>query len=234
MSIAGRSGAVPSLPATLIGDMAGGAMFLAFGLVCALLEAKGSGRGQMVDAAMVDGVSTLTGLVHSLRSSSNWPDKPEQNFFLHSSPFYDCYECADGKHITLGAIEPQFYNELLQRLDLEDVAPADQHDSRQWPALKARVAVRIKSRTREEWCGLLEGTDVCFAPVLSLDEAAQHPHQRARGNFIAVEGHLQPSPSPRFSRSTPRPPQAGTPAGEHTREILGELGFTDDQIDALS
>jgi alpha-methylacyl-CoA racemase len=234
MAIASRAGAAPSLPATLLGDMAGGAMFLAFGLVCALLEARTSGSGQVVDAAMVDGVSTLTGLVHSLRGSGNWNDKPEQNFFLHGSPFYDSFECADGRHITLGAIEPQFYNELLQRLELEDVDPAGQHDTSQWPALRARVAARIRSRTRQQWSDLLEGTDVCFAPVLSLAEAAEHEHQRARGNFVSVEGHLQPAASPRFSRSAVRAPQPGTKPGANTQEILQEIGFDEAQIKSLS
>ena len=234
LSIAGREGTAPSLPATMVGDLAGGAMFLAFGLVCALLEARTSGQGQVVDAAMVDGVSTLTGLIHSLRGGGIWRDKPTQNFFLHSSPFYDSFECADGRFVTLGAIEPQFYNELLQRLELDDVDPAAQHDTRQWPALRDRVAARIRSKTREEWCALLEGTDACFAPVLSLTEAAEHAHSRARGNFVAVEGHLQPAASPRFSRSTPRAPQAGPAAGAHSREVLAELGFDDTQIASLT
>jgi len=233
MAIASREGVAPSLPATLIGDMAGGAMFLAFGLVCALLESKTSGRGQVVDAAMIDGVGTLTALLHSLRGTGLWSDRPAQNFFLHSSPFYDSFECADGRFVTLGAIEPQFYADLLQRLDLADVDPAQQYDTREWPALRERVAAQIKRRTRDEWTALLEGTDVCFAPLLSLAEAAAHPHQQARGNFVQVDGQLQPAASPRFSRSQPRAPQAGPSPGEHGRELLAELGFDARQIDAL-
>ena len=233
MSVGTRPGTAPSVPVTVIGDMGGGAMFLAFGIVCALLEAKGSGRGQVVDAAVIDGVGMLTALIHSMRGGGLWSDDPERNLFLHGSPFYDSFECADGKHVTLGAIEPQFYNELLQRLELEDVDPAGQHDWRQWPALRQRVAARIRSKTRDEWCRLLEGTDVCFAPVLSLHEAAEHEHQRARGNFVAVEGHLQPSPAPRFSRSVPREPQPGAIAGQHDEQILAELGLPPERIAAL-
>lgn len=234
LSIAGRPGVAPSLPATLIGDMAGGAMFLAFGLVCALLEAKASGRGQVVDAAMIDGVGTLTALIHSLRGTGLWSERPAENFFLHSSPFYDSFECADGQYLTLGAIEPQFYRELLQRLELGDVDPALQYDTRQWPALRERVAARVRSKTRDEWATLLEGTDACAAPVLSLAEAARHPHSQARGNFTEVQGQLQPAASPRFSRSQTRVPQAGPIPGAHTRELLSELGFDTAQIDQLA
>ena len=230
LAMAGREGVAPSLPATLLGDMAGGAMFLAFGLVCALLEAKTSGRGQVVDAAIVDGVGTLTALIHSLRSDGLWSEQPAQNFFLHSSPFYDSFECADGRHVTLGAIEPQFYRELLQRLDLTDVDPDQQYDTRLWPALREQVSQRIKSRTRDAWSDLLSGTEVCFAPVLSLAEAASHPHQVARGNFALIDGHLQPAASPRFSRSKTRAPQAGPAPGAHTQQILAELELQADAV----
>ena len=233
MSVGARGGTAPSLPATIIGDMGGGAMFLAFGIVCALLEARSSGRGQVVDAAVVDGVGMLTALMHSMRGAGLWSDNPERNFFLHGSPFYDSFECADGRHVTFGAIEPQFYDELLQRLDLEDVDPTGQHDWRQWPTLRQRVAARIRSKTRDEWCRLLEGTDICFAPVLSLQEAAEHEHQRARGNFAAVGGQLQPAPAPRFSRSVLREPQPGATAGQHGEQILAELGLHPEQIAAL-
>jgi alpha-methylacyl-CoA racemase len=234
LSIATRAGVAPSLPATLLGDMGGGAMFLAFGLVCALLEARASGRGQVVDAAMVDGVGALSALIHSLRGSGVWSDRPAQNFFLHSSPFYDSFECADGLFVTLGAIEPQFYRELLQRLELSDVDPAQQYDTRQWPALRERVAGRIKTKTRDQWTALLEGSDVCFAPVLSLAEAAAHPHSKARGNFVEIDGHWQPAAAPRFSRSKTRAPQRGPLAGAHGPELLAELGFDAAQIASLT
>lgn len=228
-SIAGRAGTAPSLPATLIGDMAGGAMFLAFGLLCAILEAQRSGQGQIVDAAMIDGVGALSALIHSMRGNGMWPDAPQPNLFLHDSPFYDSFECADGRHITLGAIEPQFYSELLRLLALNDVDPAQQFDTRRWPALRLRVAARIKSKSQSEWCAVLEGSAACFAPVLTFEEAAEHPHQQARGNFVKVEGAMQPAAAPRFSRSTVRPPQAGPAPGQHGLDILSELGFTAEQ-----
>lgn len=234
LSIATRQGVAPSLPATLLGDMAGGAMFAAFGIVCALLEAKQSGKGQVIDAAMIDGVGMLTALIHSLRNTGLWSDKPEQNFFLHSSPFYDSFECADGRYLTLGAIEPQFYRELLQRLDLHDVDPSQQYDASSWPSLRQRVAERIRTRTRDEWAALLEGSDACAAPVLTLAEAAEHAHQRSRGNFVRVGGQLQPAPAPRFSRTPGRQPEPGPSPGTHTAAVLAELGFTQTEIDALT
>ena len=233
MSISTRAGVAPSLPATLIGDMAGGAMFLGFGIVCAMLEAQRSGKGQVVDAAMIDGVGMLTALIHSLRGEGQWLDQPAYNFFLHSSPFYDSFECADGRYFTLGAIEPAFYREMLQRLGLADVDPRQQYDMSAWPALRERVAVTMKTKTRDEWAALLEGTDACAAPVLSFDEAAAHPHQQARGNFVEVEGKRQPAPAPRFSRTPARQPQPGPAPGAQTREVLAELGLGAEQIAAL-
>ncbi|TDP71770.1 CaiB/BaiF CoA transferase family protein [Roseateles toxinivorans] len=225
LSLSARAGAAPTIPATMIGDMAGGALFLAFGLVCALHEARSSGRGQVIDAAMVDGVNTMATLIHSLRAQNFWRDAPEQNFFLHSSPFYDSFECADGKHLSLGAIEPQFYAELLRRLGFDDVDASRQYQVRDWPELRARVAERLLTRTRDAWCGVLEGTDACVAPVLSLAEAPEHPHNRARGNFVEVDGVLQPAPSPRFSRTPARAPQSPPEPGAHTQDILQELGL---------
>ncbi|MDR7271337.1 alpha-methylacyl-CoA racemase [Pelomonas saccharophila] len=201
LSTATRAGVAPSIPATLIGDMGGGAMFLAFGLMAALWEAQRSGRGQVVDAAMVDGVGLLSTLMHSLRAAGGWSDAPAQNFFLHSSPFYDCFECADGRFVSLGALEPQFYAELLQRLGLTDVDPAAQQDRDRWPALRDRVAARIREQTRDEWTARLEGTNVCFAPVLTLAEAPLHPHAQARGSFVQTDaGDWQPAAAPRFKR----------------------------------
>ncbi len=200
LSIASRAGVPPSIPATLIGDMGGGAMLLAFGVMCALWEAQRSGRGQVVDAAMVDGVGLLSSLLHSLRAVGQF-GPPERNAFLHQSPFYDCFECADGRFVSLGALEPAFYAELLQRLGLRDVDPRRQYAHADWPALRERVSARLREQTQAQWCALLEGTNVCFAPVLSLDEAPLHPHAQARGAFVQVDGHWQPAPAPRFSRS---------------------------------
>lgn len=225
LSTSCRAGQAPVMPPTIVGDMAGGAMFLAFGLMCALHEAKNSGRGQVVDAAMIDGVAAMSGLVHQMRHNGFWRDEPERNLFLNSSPFYEVFECADGQHITLGAIEPQFYAELLKRLGLDDVNPASQYDHRAWPALKARIAAQIRTRSRAEWQALLEGTDVCFAPVLSLAEAAEHPHNAARGMFVDVQGQRQPAAAPRLSRTPARQPAPGALCGEHTDELLRELGL---------
>jgi alpha-methylacyl-CoA racemase len=233
MSLAARPGALPSIPPTLIGDMGGGAMFLLVGMLSALLEARLSGRGQVVDAAIVDGAATLTALVHSMRGTGYWRDDPQQNFFAHTSPFYEVFACADGRQVTLGAIEPQFYAELMQRLGLDDVDPQRQYHSADWPALKARVAALLRTRPRDYWCALLEGSDACFAPVLDLDEASRHPHNVARGVFVEVDGKTQPAPAPRFSRTPQREPGAGGYPGEHTDALLVELGLAPGEIARL-
>ncbi|MDH4288883.1 MAG: CoA transferase [Aquincola sp.] len=233
MSIAGRPGEAPMIPATLVGDMGGGAMFLAFGVVCALLEARASGRGQVVDAAMVDGVAALSSLVHQRRSAQSWSDEPTRNFFLGTSPFYDVFECADGRYVSLGAIEPAFYAELLTRLGLDDVDPASQYKVEEWPALRARIAALLRSQPLAHWCECLEGSDACFAPVLTLTEAPQHPHLAARGTFVQVSGRTLPAPVPRLSRSGARAPKAGPRPGEHTDEVLAQFGFDAQRLRAL-
>ena len=225
LSTSARPGQAPVIPPTIVGDMAGGAMFLAFGLVSALLEAQKSGLGQVVDAAMIDGVTAMSGLMHQMRSNGSWVDQVEHNFFSNASPFYEVFECSDGQYISLGAIEPQFYAQLLKLLKLDDVDPALQYDTRTWPQLKQRMAETIQQKTRAEWQILLEGTDVCFAPVLSLTEAAEHPHNKSRALFVNVNGQQQPAPAPRFSRSMLREPSPGALCGEHTQEVLAELGI---------
>lgn len=225
LSTSSRPGQAPVIPPTIVGDMAGGAMFLAFGLVSALLEAQKSGLGQVVDAAMIDGVTAMSGLMHQMRSNGSWVDQVEHNFFSNASPFYEVFECSDGQYISLGAIEPQFYAQLLKLLKLDDVDPALQYDTRTWPQLKQRMAATIQQKTRAEWQILLEGTDVCFAPVLSLTEAAEHPHNKSRALFVNVNGQQQPAPAPRFSRSMLREPSPGALCGEHTQEVLAELGI---------
>lgn len=225
LSTSARPGQAPVIPPTIVGDMAGGAMFLAFGLVSALLEAQKSGLGQVVDAAMIDGVTAMSGLMHQMRSNGSWVDQVEHNFFSNVSPFYEVFECSDGQYISLGAIEPQFYAQLLKLLKLDDVDPALQYDTRTWPQLKQRMAETIQQKTRAEWQILLEGTDVCFAPVLSLTEAAEHPHNKSRALFVNVNGQQQPAPAPRFSRSMLREPSPGALCGEHTQEVLAELGI---------
>jgi alpha-methylacyl-CoA racemase len=181
---------------------------------------------------MVDGVNALGMLVHQMRAVGFWKDA-SRNFFLNGSPFYETFECADGKAVTLGAIEPQFYAELLRRLGLDDVDPGRQHRIEDWPALKTRVAARLREKTRDEWCALLEGTDACFAPVLTHDEAAAHPHAQARGLMVEVDGQRQPAPAPRLSRTPAHAPSSGIVAGQHTDAVLTELGLDATAIAAL-
>ena len=229
----GRAGQAPLPPLNLVGDFGGGGMLLAIGILAALVERGSSGRGQVVDAAMVDGASTLMALMHGMRAAGFWSDQRGSNMLDTGAPFYDVYETADGKYVSLGSIEPQFYAELLRLtgLDAEDLPP--QMDRSQWPEGKERVAKLMKTRTRDEWCEIMEGTDVCFAPVLSMAEAPEHPHSRARKAFIEVEGVVQPAPSPRFGR-TPgavrRPPAR---AGEHTDEVLQDWGFSSEDVARL-
>ncbi len=225
LAASAREGGRPMIPATIVGDMGGGAMLLAFGVVCALFEARASGKGQVVDAAMVDGVALLSTLIAQMRGSGFWRDDLRANFFLGASPFYDVFCCADGKHISLGAIEPPFFAELMRRLGLDDIDPAAQFDPRTWPALRARVEALIATRTRDEWCAVLEGTDACFAPVLGFGESAAHPHMRARGTWAEVDGTMQPAPAPRLSRTPARSPTRGARKGEHTAQVLAEIGL---------
>jgi alpha-methylacyl-CoA racemase len=201
LSLSARPGERPMLPPTVVGDGAG-ALGLAYGIVCGVLQARLSGQGTVVDAAIVDITSMLGGLAHWLHGSGALGgmhgDERAPSAF-HDAPFYDVYECADGRFITLGALEPQFYALLLHKLELTDVDPRAQYDASTWPPLKARFTALFRSRTRDQWSALLEGTDVCFAPVLTLDEAAAHPHNRARGGFDAAPGGgVQAAPAPRF------------------------------------
>ena len=238
MATSMRPGQAPVLPPTIVGDMAGGAMFLLFGITCAMLEAQKSGKGQVVDAAMIDGVAAMSGLIHQMRSGMGyWKDHPAQNHFLNTSPFYEVFECADGKHITLGAIEPQFYALLLQKLGLADVDPKRQYKTADWPALKTRVAEIVRSKTQAQWCEELEGSDVCFAPVLSLQDAPSHPHNAQRHLFVDLEVdgaiHRQPAPAPRFSRTTARQPEQGTKIGQDTDAVLASVGYGAEEIAQL-
>jgi alpha-methylacyl-CoA racemase len=221
----GRRTDPPVPPLNLVGDYGGGGMVLAFGMVCALYEARHSGLGQVIDAAMVDGTAALTAIVHGLRAAGEWLDEREANLVDGGAHFYGVYETADGGYISIGSIEPRFYGELLRRIGLGDAELPEQNDRAAWPELRRRLQEVFLTQTRDEWCRLLEGAEVCFAPVLSPAEAPAHPHNVARGTFVEVAGVVQPAPAPRFSR-TPgavrRPPAR---PGEHTDEILAELGL---------
>jgi len=229
----GRAGEAPVPPLNLVGDFGGGGMYLAFGMVCALLEARSSGQGQVVDAAMVDGAASLMTAFFGLAGTPFWSEERGTNMLDTGAHFYNVYETADNKFITLGPLEPQFYAELRQRLGLDGSEWDQQMDRAAWPDLKKKLAAVIAQRTRDEWCELLEGSDCCFAPVLSLTEAPDHPHNAARDTFGEVAGTVQPNPAPRFSRtpgSIRRPPPH---AGQHTDEILLEAGLDSDAIASL-
>ena len=233
LSLGARPGGQPWAPPVLLGDMGGGGLMLALGIVSGILEARTSGKGQVVDAAITDGSALLTTLFHSLKAAGVWQGPGHPHALDASAPFYDTYRCADGKWISLGALEPQFYALLLEKCGLTEVAPAEQWDVEQWPAIKAHVAALVAMHPRDEWCRLLEGSDVCFAPVLDLDEAPQHAHNRARGTFIEVDGVTQPAPAPRFSR-TPAEVKCPPPVGSAPDDTaLSDWGFADDDISAL-
>jgi alpha-methylacyl-CoA racemase len=222
----------PVPPLNLIADYGGGTMLLAFGMACALVEVQKSGKGQVVDAAMVDGVSILMTLFHSMQAAGR--AKPRGTGVLDGGAhYYGTYRCADGRWIALGAIEPQFYALLLCTLGIEDPDAWPQNDAERWPELKAELCRRVEQKTRDEWCALMEGTDICFAPVLELDEVPQHPHQQARAAFFTRDGLTQPTPAPRFSRTVPDLPSSPSPAGSSTEDILRELGYAQGDIAAL-
>jgi len=222
----------PVPPLNLVGDYGGGAMYLAFGMVCALLERASSGRGQVVDAAMVDGAASLGTALYGLLHAGLWRDRRESNLLDGAAPWYGVYETGDGKHVSIGPIEPRFYEALLRRLGLDDERLRDRSEAN-WPFLRAALADAFRRRTRDDWTARLEGTDVCFAPVLAMGEAPHHPHSVARDSFVAVDGVVQPAPAPRFSRS--RPAVQGPPPapGAHSREILADWGFAPDEIARL-
>jgi alpha-methylacyl-CoA racemase len=228
----GRQGEGPAVPLNLVGDFGGGGLLCAFGMVCALLEAQRTGRGQVVDAAMVDGASALMAMWWGFKKQGMF-DGPRGTHLLDSGAhFYDVYETSDGRHVAIGAIEPQFYAELSAKLNLGPDF-RDQMNVRRWPEMKAKLAAVIRTQTRDHWAALFEGSDACVAPVLSLDEAAAHPHNRSRNAFVDVAGTRQPAPAPRFSRSTPAAPRAQGRIGADTDAVLTEFGFSSAEIQAL-
>jgi alpha-methylacyl-CoA racemase len=235
----GRAGEKPTPPINLVGDFGGGGMLLAFGVVCALLEAQRSGQGQVVDAAMVDGAAVLMTMMWGFKAMGIWSDERGTNMLDTAAHFYDTYECADGQFVSIGSIEPQFYLQLLEHTGLAKVYEArgeelpHQMDKARWPELKQALTDIFLTRTRDEWCQVMEGTDVCFAPVLTMAEAPEHPHIAQRATFTEVAGLTQPAPAPRFSRtpgSIERPPPH---AGQHTDEVLADFGIDAERVASL-
>jgi alpha-methylacyl-CoA racemase len=238
----GPQGGKPVPPLNLVGDMGGGGMLLAFGLLAALLEARQSGKGQVVDAAMVDGAISMMGVFFAARAASPdaWRDETGNNTLTGAAPWYDTYRTKDGGYVAVGSIEPQFYALLLEKhgLDPQPWAPLgfpaqDEATRRAWPELRAAMAAAFAARSRDDWCRLLEGTDACFAPVLRMDEAVSHPHNVARQAFITVDGLVQNAPAPRFSRTPAAPVRGPRPAGADTAAVLREAGYSVDEIAKL-
>jgi alpha-methylacyl-CoA racemase len=228
----GRRDSPPSPALNLIGDFGGGGMLLGFGILAALIERQRSGQGQVIDAAMVDGTAQLCASIIGMTHMGAWRLERESNLVDGGAHFYDAYETADGKFVTIGAIEPKFYAELMERLGL-DPAEWPHEDFELWPELSVKMAAVFKTKTRDEWTAELEGTDVCFAPVLNFEEAPESPHLKARGTYIEAYGQMQPAPAPRFSRT---PSEISAPPcvpGEHSREILSDWGFDGAEIDTL-
>jgi alpha-methylacyl-CoA racemase len=229
----GRRGQLPTPPLNLVGDFGGGALYLALGIVAALYEAKQSGRGQVVDAAMTDGAASLMASAYGMYASGLTNNRRGENIVDSGAHFYDVYETADGKFISIAAIEAKFYAELLQRLGMQDEDVPPQMDREGWPATKERFTKLFRTKTREEWCEILEGTDVCFGPVLDFDEAPEHPHNRARETFIEIDGVVQPAPAPRFSRTPSAVQRPPSEPGADTEEGLLAWGFSQTDLNRL-
>jgi alpha-methylacyl-CoA racemase len=233
LSAIGRKGEKPVPPLNLVADYGGGGMLLAVGMLCALIEAMKSGHGQVVDAAMVDGAALLMGAIAGLQAGGIWQGERGTNLLDSGAHFYEVYETRDSKHIAIGSIEPQFYALLLQKLELKSDDLPRQMDRPNWPTMKEKFAAVFKTRTRDEWCNLMEGTDVCFAPVLSIDEAPRHPHALARKAFVNIDGAFQPAPAPRFSRTEASFPTVAPKPGTHTDAVLTDAGFSNSEIEDL-
>ena len=229
----GRAGGAPVPPLNLVGDFGGGGMLLAFGIACALVEAQRSGRGQVVDAAMVDGASLLAAMFSGMLAAGQWGLARGENLLDSGAPWYDAYETKDGKYVAIGSIESKFYQELLLRLGLQNENLPAQHDRQGWPRLRKLFSEKFRSRTREEWCAAFDGSDACFAPVLDFSEARRHPHNAARGAFVSAGGVEQPAPAPRFSRTPGGIRRAPPERGEGGGGALADWGFSSEEVSRL-
>jgi len=229
----GRSSSPPTVPLNLIGDFAGGGVYLAYGILCALIERDHSGQGQVVDAAMVDTTASLSTAFFGMDACGQWSDARGDNLLDGGSPWYDVYETSDSKYIAIGAIEPVFYDELVAAIGLGDSNLPDQYDRSGWPAIRERFTEVFKTRTRDDWAALLEGTDACLAPVLTFSEAGEHRHLASRGTLVTRDGVRQPAPAPRFGRSEPSIQGPPPERGEHTRDVLRDWGFNQNEIEVL-
>jgi len=229
----GRTGETPVPPLNLVGDFGGGALYLALGIVTGLLEAQKSGKGQVVDTAMVDGVASLMTAIYGMRGAGVFTDNRGENMLDTGAHFYDAYETSDGKYICIGSIEAKFYEELLRLSGLKGEELPRQLDRKSWPAMKERIAKLFRTKTRDEWCRIMEGSDVCFAPVLSMEEAPRHPHNRQRATFVEENGVIQPAPAPRFSRTPSAIQRPPARPGEHTEEALRDWGFSASDLERL-
>jgi alpha-methylacyl-CoA racemase len=229
----GPARGAPLPPLNLVGDYGGGALFLAFGVMAALFERQRSGRGQVVDAAMVDGAATLASIFYGLAAAGQWSAERGANLLDGGAPFYATYETADGRWVSVGALEPKFFAQFAERIGLDPKFVGRQYDRRLWPEMRAAIAALLRTRPRDAWCELLEGSDACFAPVLAFDEAPRHRHAQARGGFVEVDGVVQPAPAPRFSRSVPAAPRRAPEVGQHGDEVLAEAGYDAAAIAAL-
>ncbi|MDO9074027.1 MAG: CaiB/BaiF CoA-transferase family protein [Rubrivivax sp.] len=229
----GGAGGKPVPPLNLVGDYGGGALYLAFGVMAAIFERQHSGRGQVVDAAMVDGAASLASIFYGLHASGNWDGPRGENLLDGGAPFYDSYQTADGRWVSLAALEPKFFTQLAQALGLEPRFVQRQYDRSLWPEMRTAITAAVQQRTRDAWCLLLEGSDACFAPVLDFDEAPRHRHAQSRGAFVDVCGVLQPAPAPRFDRTPAGHPRPAPEVGQHTDELLREAGCSAEEIAAL-
>ena len=229
----GRKGEAPVPPLNLVGDFGGGGMLLAFGIACGIIEAQRSGKGQVVDAAMVDGASTLAAMFAGMMARNQWSETRGDNVLDSGAPWYDTYETKDGKYVAIGSIEPKFYAELLERMGLAQEALPKQFDRAHWPALRKRFADTFKSKTRDEWDRVFDGSDACFAPVLTFSEARSHPHMAARSTFIDVGKVNQPAPSPRLSRTPGAVLRAAPERGQGGKQALADWGFSPAEVQSL-